>query len=81
MFFNLITIIAITILMVLLQQDRGTGSNMLLFFQQRCWSLHVWVDSLFHPLGFILSGFQNETKATLPGRLQYMLCLHTYALV
>lgn len=51
---------------------------MLLFFQQRCWSLHVWVDSLFHPLGFILSGFQNETKATLPGRLQYILCLHRH---
>lgn len=51
---------------------------MLLFFQQRCWSLHVWVDSLFHPLGFILSGVQNETKATLPGRLQYSLCLHRH---
>lgn len=64
--------------MVLLQQDRGMRSNMLLFFQQRCWSLHVWVDSLFHPQGFVLSGFQNETKATLPARLQYVLCLHTH---
>lgn len=53
-------------------------SNILLFFQQRCCSLHVWVDSLFHPQDFIFSGFQNETKATLPGRLQYILCLHMH---
>lgn len=71
-------IIAITILVVLLQQGRGMTSNMLLFFQQRCWSLHVWVDSLFHLLGFILSGFQNETKAVQPSRFQYILCLHIH---
>lgn len=71
-------ITAITILMILLQQGRGMRSIMLLFFQQRCWSLHVWVDSLFHLLAFILSGFQNETEAIQPGRFQYILCLHIH---
>lgn len=47
---------------------------MLLFLQQRCCLGGFFVSSA----GFIFSGFQNETKGTLPGRLQYIHSSHTH---
>lgn len=47
---------------------------MLLFLQQRCCLGGFFVSST----GFIFSGFQNETKGTLPGRLQYIHSSHTH---